>query len=266
MPKQNKPDLEAFKKAALSTMTPEAKARYDEARGRRGKELELWQSWHQGGRKQEHLAPLLKSIHPLIRSETTKRLAGLGGSIPRAALENALQNAAVKAVHSYDPSKGKLSTHIGNSFMSITDFVAANRNARYMPREDFEKKQTFDGAMQELDAELGRPPTVLEIKQKLPQWNEKQIRKMQRGFGAEVYTDMGTDFEEVSTMTPRDAFHLVKSQMSDVEKRFGDLHFPESGRRPNIKTIAKSLGVNEHKAYRIKAQVETRVGKILKGE
>ena len=260
--------IDAFLSKAAELRNPEQEARYRELRGRRGKELQLWTDWHQGGRQQKDLEPLLKSIDPLIRSETNKRLSGLGGSIPRAALHNQLRNTAHKAIHSFDPAKGtQLTTHIMTNFQRVTDFVAENRNARYMPREYVDQKGTFDNARNELTDELGREPTLGELQTKLPGWSSAKIKKMTRGFGAEVYTDMGTEFEgDAAKLRPRDAFMLVKSKMAPLEQRFAELHFPEEGPGLHIQGIAKELGISKDKAYRLKSKVEKHLQGVLKNE
>src|SRR3954468_4864962 len=97
--KEEKRSVERFIKAAEDEFTPEAAARYQELRSRRGPELKLWEQWKQQGKKPEHLEPLLKSLQPVIRSQANQRLKGLGGSIPRAAIENELRNSVIKSLH-----------------------------------------------------------------------------------------------------------------------------------------------------------------------
>lgn len=264
-----KDQLDTFiDKSAALTRTPEQEKRYAGLRGCRGNELKLWENWHAGGRKHEDLAPLLKSVDTLIRSETKKRIKGLGGSIPAAALHNELRNAAVRAIQTYNPERGsQLSSHITTNFQRVTDFVAANRNEKYMPREDVESFGSYHNAKTELTEELGREPTSAELSLRLPGWSTKKIKKMNRGFGAEAYTDMGVDFAaDNNRLHPRDAIQLVRSKLKPEEYHFADMHFPEEGVSPGIKSIAKQLGVTPAKAYRIKSRVETLIAPILKGE
>lgn len=261
-------DLDDFVKRGQATRTPEQEQRYAELKGRRGKEMQLWHTWNEGGRQPSDLAPLLKSIDPLVRSETKKRLTGLGGSIPSSALHNELRNAAARAVQTYDPTRGsQLTSHITTNFQRITDFVAANRNERYMPREDVEHYQSFSNVKHELEEELGREPTHAELLQRLPDWSAKKVKKMQHGFGAEVYTDMGTEFEsQDQKLRPRDAIQLVRHRLKPVEQQFAEMHYPEEGHSPHVKQIAKTLGVTPAKVYRIKSRVEELIAPILKGE
>lgn len=254
--------------AGRDSRTPEQEARYQENRGRRPKELEMWHAWNDGGRQEAQLQPLLKSLEPLVRNATNQKLRGLGGSIPKAALHNELRNAAQRAIQTFDPTKGaQLTTHVTTNFQRITDFVAANRNARYMPREDVDKLQQFNGAKQELTDQLGREPTLAELGTKLPGWGAAKIKKMSKGFGSELYTDMGTDFEgDAAKLTPRDAFMLVKSRMDPMEQRFAELHFPEEGPGHSIQQISKNLGISKDRAYRLKAKVERKLQGVLKNE
>lgn len=245
-----------------------AKQRYDEYRGRRGAELELWKKWDTGGRKEEDLKPLLKSIEPLINHETKKRIQGLGGSMPQAALKQTLRNAAVTAVGRYDPEKSQLSTFLTNSFMAVSDTVSAARNQLYMPRPDVEQHQRFMSARDQHLEETGREPTPAEMHALLPDIGIRRLRRLGKGFSPEAYTDMGTDFDEGAAKPDvRDTFLLVKPELNDHQKQFGELHYPPAGtRQMSVAQIAKQLKLPTHRAYQIKTEVEKRLERILKKE
>lgn len=245
-----------------------AKQRYDEYRGRRGKELELWKKWDAGGRKEKDLKPLLQSIEPLINSETKKRLQGLGGSMPQAALKQTLRNAAVQAVGRYDPAKSQLSTFLTNSFMAVSDTVSAARNQFYMPRPDVEQHQRFMSARDQFLEETGREPTPAEMQERLPDIGLRRLRRLSKGFSPEAYTDMGTDFDEGAAKPDvRDAFLLVKPELGEAHRQFGELHYPPAGtQQMSVAQIAKQLKVPSHRAYQIKSEVEKRLERILKKE
>lgn len=243
--------------------------RYSDLRGRRGKELELWHTWDQNGRKPQHLEPLLKSIDPLIKAETSRRLSGLGGSISSIALKNELRNAAVRGLETFNPEKAQLTTHVINNFQRITDFVAANRNSKYMAREHVDKFQQFASAKAELAEELGHDPSPTEIQQRLG-WSAKQVSRMQKGFGSEVFTDMGTDLEndhqaEDPLLQVRGALHLMRSTMTPTQVQFADLHYPEEGTdQRSVASIARIMKIPEHKAYRIKKRVEGILSSVVR--
>jgi DNA-directed RNA polymerase specialized sigma subunit len=265
--------VDRFLKAAMpSGISDESAAKYKEYRGRRGAETKLWEKWHASGKETQHLSPLLKSMQPLIRSEADKRMQGLGGSIPRAAIESALTASAVKSFQTFSPERGAaLQTHVVNGFQRVSDFINPRRNSAYMPSADVKKYQALQNVTNELRDQLGRLPTAEELAPHMPGTKVPALKRMMRGFGEELYTDMGdsvsTGDESVSMWTPRDAFHAVHSELTPLQRQFGSMYFAEAGtKQPGIKSIAKALGVPEHRAYRLKSDVETRMQRYLKGQ
>lgn len=270
--------LEEAKKqaAAVPPKAPSTPAqRYAELKGRRDKELELFHAWHESGRKTEDLGPLLTSIRPMIQSEAKKRMAGLGGSIPRSALEAALTTAATKAIHSYDPARlgqtgapVKLTTHIHNNFQRVTDFVGANRNARYLTRGKLDRAGELTAAQKDFEQREGRPPTFTELHTELPKWNKKELRTLVNAMAPEVHTGL-SEFTEDATASVdqyRAAVHLVYGKLSPLEQQFANLHYPEAGETPlSVKQIAKKMGVPEHKVYRIRSRVDKHLEPLVKG-
>lgn len=276
MSKRDVDDLiEESEKVALQTSAEAGAARYAELRGRRGKEVELWHHWNNNGRKEEHLEPLLSSVAPMVKREATKRLSGLGGSIPRGALETALQRATVKAFETYDPNRlgpsGKpvqLSTHIGNNFQRVTDFVAAQRNARRLPRSKLDKAGELLAAREDFHQQNGRLPTVQELEKELPKWRKKDIQETSKALAAEVYTHVGgglSDDNSADMDKYRASVLLVYGQLNPLEKQFADLHYPAAGETPmNVQAIAKKMGIPTHRVYRIRTSVDNRIAPLVK--
>lgn len=255
--------------AGATARDQRAKERYDELRSRRGKEMDLWKQWHEGGRNPEHLEPLLQSLDPMIHREATKRIKGLAGSIPYDSLKNELRNATVRAIQTYDPSKKtQLSTHVTNNFQRVSDFIAQNRNALYMSKENIGKYNEFSNARTEFIDLYGREPTALELQQKLPHLSLKRIKELKTGFSPEIHTGMGGELEpDLDTATPRDAFLLMKGKMSPEERQFAELHLPPDGMRQlTPKEIAKQMNIPQHRVYDLKTRVERIIGPVLKKE
>lgn len=264
--------IEEFTKEATTALAKDqlSSQRYEEYRGRRGNEVKLWEQWQQSGKKPEHLEPLLKSLDPLIRAEARKRMTGLGGAISKPALTQQLRLATTRALETYKPEKGKLTTHVVGNFMRVTDFVAQNRNTKYMPKADVERYGAFQNAVTEFQEIHGREPTAQELQQQLG-WGARTIKKMQKSFGREAFTDMGADLDhDVATESPlqqaRSAFMLMKSQFTPEQQQFAQLHYPEEGERQmSVAGIARTMKIPEHKAYRIKKLVENKLAPIIKG-
>ncbi len=248
--------------------------RYGQLRGRRPAEVKMWEQWDANGRKPDDpiAAELLKSLDPMIEREAKRRMKGLGGSMPHSAVKGELRRGTMRALETFDPTKGtQLHTHITGNFMRVTDFIAANRNPKYMPRRDVEKFQTFNNAKESFKQEFGRDPTVAEMKQLLPAWSIGTLKKLDTGFGQEAFTHMGTGTMEhdpgVQPDQYRSAFLLMKSTMQPDEQRFADMHYPRAGKRQmSVKQIARTMGIPEHKAYRIKERVEKKLAPVVKAQ
>lgn len=272
---------EGKKLAAIRSTDPTAAERYAEARGRRGKELELWHAWNSSGRKTEHLEPLLKSMQPLINKAVNQRLTGVAGNIPRAGIEPLMQSYAVKAFETYDPTRAgkdgrpvQLSTHIMNSFQRITDTIAKVRNARYLPRGKLDRAGEVMAAQQEFEQTHGRQPTFEELKTQLPAWQakrgkrtEKKLKELVNALAPEVYSGQSEFSGDVSADVDkyRSAVILVYGQLNPQEQRFADLHYPAAGDTPmTIKQIAKQMGIPEHKVYRLRSKVDNRIAPLVK--
>lgn len=273
MANRKETDVDQFIKNAQSTpaKAERAKQRYGELRGRRDQELELWNVWHDNGRQEHHLEPLLKSIDPMITAEAKKRLAGLGGSISGIALKNQLRNHAVKAIETYAPHRGSLTNHIHTNFQRVSDFEAKNRNAMYMPKEYVGKFQELRNAQNEFAEEHGREPSFDELHGRLPGWKPVTLRRMLKGFRREAYTDMGTELEHDHAVEDpisriRGAFQLMESTLTEQQRQFAELHYPEEGlKQKSVEQIAAVLKIPTHKAYRIKKQIEAKLSPVIKG-
>lgn len=249
--------------------SPESQRKYDELKGRRGKELDLWHKWDQSGRKPGGVTPILKSLEPVIKRQATVEMQGLGGSIPRATVENELLNHTLKAIQTFNPNLGvSLTTHARNKMRAFSDTRNAYRNEKRMPSADVKRWDAWRNVTGELQSELGRQPTPHEIRERAPEWSAKTIERMQRGFGRELYTDMGDGLgisDEHPQISFREAFMQQRPRLNPEQQRFGQLFFPPPGEaQPNIKNVAKALGVSEDRAYKIKSQVEDVIGPMVR--
>lgn len=237
-----------------------------ELRGRRGAELELWHHWNANGRQEHHLEPLLSSLEPNIERETTRRLAGLGGSMPKGALKAELRHAVVKSFETYDPNKGTLFGHVNNSFKRVTDAVNRNRNVSHVPKGVANLYQAHRNVINELTDELGREPQPHEVLARMPPGTRStDLARLNQATRPELFSDVGSDQDEPTrAIGVRDAYALLRPTFTDEQRRFTELHYPQSGPSVPIKTIATRMNIPAHKAYRIKSVVERRLGEVLK--
>lgn len=254
----------------LDSFTEQARAeRLRESRARRGPELQLWHTWNNNGRKEEHLAELMKSLHPLIESQVRK-FKGQGDlGIPLSAMRSQLRIAAVKGIKDFDPERGaQLSTHLFNKFRATTDFVAKNRNFSKIPKQRFEKYQELKNAVEELDSELGRPPTDAEVQARVQWDNPKDIGRLRTEIREENYGSGKTrQTDEIGV--PSEVRSIIQITpgvlVNDDEKKVFDKLFPATGAQTEpINQIAKSLGMPANRVYRIRSRIYKKIEPHLK--
>ncbi len=269
--------IDDFMKKASAAGIKAAQAKHAELRGRRGEELELWKKW-KATKSEAHLEALLLSLDPVIEGETNQRLISLGGTMPKAALKNELRVAVLKGLESFDPNMGAgLFTHVKNQMQRVTDVVNKARNSKYVPRKTMELYQAHENVKLDLTETLGRPPTLEEIQVQMPKVKNKagrmvpvkidDLKRLRLAGGKEMFTGMGDDVgANAPRMGVREAYAVLYPTFKPHEHVFMDLHYPEDGASKDIKSISKIMKMPEHRVYRIKQQVETRLDRLLKKE
>tara|TARA_Y100000310_G_scaffold313881_2_gene362756 strand:- start:387 stop:1220 length:834 start_codon:yes stop_codon:yes gene_type:complete len=239
--------------------------RLKELRGRGAKEQVLWQRWDRGGRKPEHLTPLLKSLDPFIKSKVRGYAKQGDIGIPKRSIETKLRQHAMKGIKTFDPKQGtKLTTHIGNKFLAMSDFVHENRNFAHIPKARSQQFQPFRNAQMELEMELGRDPTVPELQKRLQWPNVKDVARMKREIKSELWSgDQGED--QGSSSQIRSMIQLMPSMLkgNDEKKVFGAL-YPTGGGIPSVKQVARNTGMSEQRVYQLRARILNRAKPYLK--
>lgn len=147
----------------------------------RTRDLELWQQWKQSGSKR-HLGQLIDQLSPLIYHEVQRA----SGSLPTSALAAEAKKWTVKAVETYDPSKGTtLSTHVMNYLPKVRRMNYKYQNAVRLPENMQLQYHEYSKAVNDLTEQLNREPTSDEIAHRLG-WSKALVVK----FGERLYADL----------------------------------------------------------------------------
>lgn len=159
--------------AAKAPATPGAEART--------RDLELWHQWKQTGSKRD-LGSLIDQLSPLVYHEVQRA----SGSLPVSALAAEAKKWTVKAVQTYDPSKGAtLSTHVMNYLPKVRRMNYKFQNAVRLPENMQLKFHEYNKALTDLTEELNREPNPEELSKRLG-WSKPHVVK----FGNSLYADM----------------------------------------------------------------------------
>lgn len=254
-------------------MTAAKKSPFDkfntDARRTRGEDphLELWKAWENGGRKEEHLEPLLDALEPTIKQHAKKAFSGIGGSIPYSALEAKYRASAKQSLDKFSPTGGaKVKTWVITEFRRTTDFVDANRNFSGVPKPRVALYQRYQNAKNEFMTQHGHEPTLEELKVLMPDIPETQLRPLMKEFRRELFIGGSPDPEAHddgslghSPSEVRTVLSLAPALLSPEEKRVFDALFPPGGSKTSIEQVARKVNLTPNQVYRIRAAIYSKV-------
>lgn len=150
------------------------------------KDIELWKKWKKTQSPIE-LEKLIKQMNPLIQAEVNRR----SGTLARPALVGQATALAVKAIKSFDLSKGvKLSTHVANQIQKLSRMNYAHQNAARIPEHTMLQYQSVEIAKEDFRAIEGRDPSHDELAGALG-WSPKKVQQFSEQFGRAELMESG---------------------------------------------------------------------------
>jgi len=168
--------MDNFESLAKATTVAEAPAKIDY----KSKDLELFNKWKETGSKRD-MGNLLSHMSGLIHTEVNRAK----GSLPVEALNAEAMKWAVKAIQTYDPTKGTtLSTHVSNYLPKIRRLNYKYQNAVRLPENQQLEFHEYNKAKTQLSEELNRDPTDDELASRIG-WSKAYTTK----FGSRLYAD-----------------------------------------------------------------------------
>ena len=219
----------------------------------RSKDQELFDQWKKTGSKQ-HLGALVNQLSGVIYQEVNRQ----AGTLPNSALSGEAKRWAIKAIQSYDPSKGtQLSTHVTNYLQRVRRMNYKYQNAVRLPENMQMQYRQWNSTHQELTDQLNREPTDEELAKSLG-WSKPQVIKYRNSLYSDLIesaSDRPTEFTQYNEGAELMAYLI--SQLTHEEKFILD----------NVKTmpapkIAEKLGVNINRYNYIKKQLQKKIEKI----
>jgi len=136
-----------------------------EAADRAQQDLDLWSQWHEGGRKAEDLQPLMKRYQPLMNRKLNEWKAP---AVSTAAFKAELHKHFYNAAENFDPDRGvAFNTYLQRRLEKAKRFNSKYQNVGYIPEGKARYIGPIQVAQNELQEDLGRPPTAKEISKHL---------------------------------------------------------------------------------------------------
>lgn len=219
-------------------------------------ELTWWKEWSKT-KKSEPLGKLLTSIDPFLQSYVNKYSTS---PLPRTAIESQAKLLAVRAFTTYNPKKAALNTHLGHELKHLHRYVLDYQNVGKIPENRGIAISKFKNMRAHLEDELGRPPNVIELSERL-NWSPQEVSRMQQELRQDLTIISGSPEEsffdyQYNKSDPTDtAIEFVYYEASPVEKKILEYSFGLGGN--------PKLSVNEM-ALKLK-KPELQIRKIRKG-
>ena len=213
-------------------------------------DLDLYNQWKVDGDKAA-LGKLIKQLHPVIYSEVRRT----SGTLPESALSAEAKKWTVKAIQSFDPTKGvALATHVSNYLPKVRRLNYKFQNAARLPENLQLQFTEFKNAVSHLETTLNREPTDEEIATQLG-WSKPLVVR----FKGSLYEDLvesGSQRPHEVTQFNENKFlmdHLLK-QLDSQEK---DILF--NSKTFSSQELADKLGVSISRLNYLKLKLRDKI-------
>lgn len=207
---------------------------------------ELYSRWKEKGDKRA-LRDLVNSLKPIILKEVN----ALSGSLPQSTLKGEAVSWTIRAINTYDPSKGtKLSTHTYNWVQKTKRLNYQHQNFADMGEDKQRQYGQYNTMRTQLEDELGRQPTHKELAKRL-NWSEKDAEKFSRLIFND-FSESGATYAKEHSGFNQDAIklnyiksHLTKEELELFNDRANDVPAATTCSRLNMNINAYNYAVRK---------------------
>ena len=180
----------------------------------KAQDIDLYHRWKQEGDKAS-LGALMKQLNPIVYSEVRRT----SGTLPEAALSAEAKKWTIRALNTYDPTKGvALSTHVMNYLPKVRRLNYKYQNSARLPENLQLQFTEFKNAASHLETTLNREPTDEELAKELG-WSKPAVTRF-RGSLYEDLVESGSQRPHETSQFNSNKFlmdHLM-STLDDQEK------------------------------------------------
>lgn len=232
--------------------------RQQESTTRKAREDSLWKTWKESSdhQKPQHLMPLLKAYEPVFNRKANEWSRGARAVQP-AAFHAELQKQFINALHSYDPERAALSTHVEMRLQKAKRFVGTHQNLAYIPEGQARFIGPIMKARDELNEQLGRDPTHDEIADHLGM-TPKKVEQISKSLKKDIPASMlVSDPTAQASSREREVLDLLQFNLSPDEKQIFDYIFGRNGMSVITSTndLAKKVGKSAPQISRLKTSI-----------
>jgi DNA-directed RNA polymerase specialized sigma subunit len=216
---------------------------------------QLWQTWHDSGRKPQHLEPLLNNFSGLIDVRTKEWKPPM---IPKSAFEAEVTKHVIKAIESYKPDRGaSLNTHVNVRVQKAKRYMVQQQNLARIPEAQAYMIGNIQRAQDQLEEDFGRPPTHAEIASHIGM-PEKRVSTVIRAMRRDIPSSKWeTEPEPQQVQREQEILPLLRFSLEPHEQKVFDHIYGYEG-APVIQStnaLAKRLGMSPSQVSRIKTSI-----------
>lgn len=227
-------------------------------------DIELWKKWKEGGQAPNDLRPLLKNFRGLIRSKSNRWAQNT--DLPAAAVHAEFNKQFVNALRTYDPNKGtKLGSWVTTNLKKAQRWASTYQNPARVQETRYYKIGEFDNTVAQLDEQLGREPTNLELAEAL-KWSEEEVTRMQKEKRPTLYSSAFEGYDPTTIVPSRESevLRLIRFELSPEELLVYE-YTGGYGGKPKLRPgqIAKKLNMSPSKITRIRNSIANKMKKYL---
>ena len=226
-------------------------------------EFELWKQYKAGDKDAGF--ELMDSMTPLWMGQVNKfRASGL----PRTALETKARLLTMQAFDTYNPEKSQLNTHTTNYLKHLQRYVLNYQNIGKIPEHRALAITRFKNVRSNLEEQLGREPTTVELADAL-QWSGAEVERMQTELRQDLVITQGKEESFFDYTRPeddgglKDAVQFVYYSVDPEKQKVLEYTFGLGGNpKLNVKDMAGRMGKSENYIRRLRKELALKINDI----
>lgn len=204
----------------------------------KAKDAVLFNQWNETKSKRD-MSNLVNHLNPLIYKEVSRA----AGTLPLSALNAEAKNWTIKAIKTFDPSKGfALSTHVTNYLQRVRRMNYKYQHAARLPENMKREFHKYNNSISQLSEELNRDPTEEEIASHLG-WSKGTVVKFKKGIYSDLLESGSEKPTEVIEYSDNNLLmNSLLSHLTDDEK-----FILKNKGKVSATELAMKLGVNNNR-------------------
>lgn len=219
----------------------------------KSKDIELYNNWNKTKSKKD-MTLLVNHLSPLIYKEVSRA----AGTLPLAALHAEGKNWTIKAIETFDPSRGfALSTHVTNYLQRVRRLNAKYQHAARLPENMKNDFHIYKKGLDQLTDLHNREPTEEELANHIG-WSKGTVVK----FRKRVYTDLmeGMDDRPDEVAQYSDESILMNELLSQLTEEEKVILFNKQ--KMTSSQLATKLGVNMNRLNYLQSKLVEKIHRL----